>query len=109
VVIGAPFDSNDNVMAGSVFVYKETSTDNWELVGDKIIPADGLANDAFGFSVDIDEDNNIVVGSRVRYGCLSISSFSPFNIRSSNRTSAIECEGRWKQRRGRSIHLLNSR
>ena len=69
MVIGAPFDNNGGTLTGSVFVYKETSTDTWELVGNKIIPADGVANDAFGFSIDIDEDNNIVVGSRVRSEC----------------------------------------
>ena len=65
VVIGAPFDDNDNSLTGSVFVYKETEDNKWELYGDKIVPADGTDDDLFGFSVDIDESSSILIGARV--------------------------------------------
>lgn len=63
--MGAPFDSDDSLETGSVFVYKEVNEDEWELLGSKIIPADGIDGGLFGFSVDIDEDSTIVIGSRV--------------------------------------------
>ncbi len=64
--MGAPFDGTGSSQTGSVFVYKEVVTNTWDLFGDKITPVDGLGGDAFGFSVDIDEDATIVIGSRVR-------------------------------------------
>lgn len=65
-MIGAPFDGEGDSSTGSVFVYKETSEDKWELQGAKITPQDGLQGDAFGFSVDVDKDSNLVIGARVR-------------------------------------------
>ena len=65
-MVGAPFDGTGSSQTGSVFVYKEVATNAWELFGDKITPVDGLGGDSFGFSVDIDEDATIVIGSRVR-------------------------------------------
>lgn len=60
VVVGAPFDE-----IGSVFVYKEVSDNKWELLGDKITPPDGVELDMFGYSVDVDQDSTLVVGSAV--------------------------------------------
>jgi hypothetical protein len=66
VVVGAPFDSEDGLQTGSVFVYKEVEQNKWDLVGQKVTPTNGLGGDAFGYSVDIDEKSLLVVGSRVR-------------------------------------------
>ena len=60
MVVGAPFDEG-----GSVFVYKEIKENTWELLGDKIVAANGTQNDEFGYSVDINEDSMLVIGSRV--------------------------------------------
>ena len=65
MVVGAPFDRTGSSQTGSVFVDKEVSNNTWELFGGKITPVDGLEGDAFGFSVDIDEDATVVIGSRV--------------------------------------------
>ena len=65
VLIGAPFDGAENSQTGSVFAYKETEDNKWELLDDKIVPADGTDGDLFGFSVDIDENSSILIGSRV--------------------------------------------
>ena len=62
MVVGAPFDE----AAGSVFVYKETDENKWELFGDKIVAADGTQGDEFGYSVDMNEDSILAIGSRVR-------------------------------------------
>ena len=64
MVVGAPFDEEGN-STGSVFVYKEVSEDVWELQGDKLTLQEGLEGDAFGFSVDIDEESTLAVGVRV--------------------------------------------
>lgn len=66
MVVGAPFDGTATSQTGSAFVYEETQQNSWGLVGSRIKPADGIAGDAFGFSVDIDNDHRIVVGARVR-------------------------------------------
>lgn len=63
-MVGAPFDG-DGSLTGSVFVYKEVGDDEWELLGSKIIPVDGADGDLFGFSVDIDKNSTILIGSRV--------------------------------------------
>jgi hypothetical protein len=75
VVVGAPFDGTGSSQTGSVFVYKEVAANTWELFGDKITPVDGLVGDSFGFSVDIDEDATIVIGSRVRLSERSVFTF----------------------------------
>lgn len=62
VVVGAPFD---RARAGSVYVYKEVSEDEWVIQGEKIIAQDSEDNDEFGSSVDIDEASRIVVGAFV--------------------------------------------
>lgn len=68
VAVGAPFDGEDGTDTGSVFLYKEESENNWELQGDKITPADGVDEDLFGFSVDLDNDSTLLIGSRVSHG-----------------------------------------
>lgn len=50
---------------GSVFVYQEVSENDWQMLGDKITPADGINEDLFGFSVDLDDDSTLLIGSRV--------------------------------------------
>lgn len=75
MVVGAPFDGTGSSQTGSVFVYKEVAANTWELFGDKITPVDGLVGDSFGFSVDIDEDATIVIGSRVRLSERSVFTF----------------------------------
>lgn len=65
MVVGAPFDESGGSMTGSVFVYHEVSENKWELVGDKITPEDGVDGDAFGYSVDIDDNYTVVIGSKV--------------------------------------------
>jgi hypothetical protein len=65
VVVGAPFDNEGGLQTGSVFVYKEVSEDDWQSLGNKITPTDGEDDDAFGYSVGIDEVSTILIGSKV--------------------------------------------
>lgn len=70
MVVGAPFDGEGS-STGSVFVYKEVSEDKWELQGNKITLQEGLQGDAFGYSVDIDEESTLAIGVRVRQFVIS--------------------------------------
>jgi len=59
-IIGAPYDDNENgVDAGAAYVF-EYDGSNWTQT-QKIIAADGAADDVFGYAVAI-SGNNIVVG-----------------------------------------------
>ena len=62
LVVGAPHEGEGNGKVGALFLYKEVSTNNWDLF-DKVTPEDGKAGDLYGFSVDID-DSTVVVGAK---------------------------------------------
>lgn len=47
-------------------MYREVTENEWELLGNKIIPADGDLGYLFGSSVDIDEESMVAIGSKVR-------------------------------------------
>ncbi len=57
LVVGAPGEGN----SGSVFVYKEQTTDSW-VFSEQLTPKDGEKGDKFGWSVAMD-NNNLIVGS----------------------------------------------
>ena len=65
IVVGAPADVEGGRQSGSVYVFEDSSGQGvgpWVL-SRKIVPADSLADDQFGFSVAIDGDT-LVVGAR---------------------------------------------
>lgn len=57
LVVGAPGVGD----SGSVFVYKEETTDSW-VSSEQLTPNDGGSGDLFGYSVALD-NNNLIVGS----------------------------------------------
>ncbi len=65
MVVGAPYDGAGSSQTGSVYIYREVSENNWQLVDGKVVPFDGNAGAQFGYSVDIDANSTIVVGARV--------------------------------------------
>jgi len=78
-------------------VYKEVEENKWELIGDKITPADGIDGDLFGFSVDIDK-STLVIGSRVGllYRDLLFWHGNDHFIDNLTIDHIIECLGRWQ-------------
>ena len=65
MVVGAPYDGDGSSQTGAVYVYREVSENNWQLVDGRVVPFDGNDGAQFGYSVDIDADSTIVVGARV--------------------------------------------
>ncbi|MCB0494215.1 MAG: hypothetical protein KDC93_17550 [Cyclobacteriaceae bacterium] len=62
VVIGSPKDDDNGTDSGAIYIFDKDQggADQWGLVK-KIVPADGSANDQFGYSVAI-ENNDLAVG-----------------------------------------------
>lgn len=61
-MVGAPYDGAGSSQTGSVYIYREVSENNWQLV-ERVKPPD--VNGQFGYSVDIDANSTIVVGAWV--------------------------------------------
>ena len=58
--VGAPYDDNEKgVDAGAVYIFKRSSSDTWSQQ-QKLLAADGAAEDYFGYSVAISGDYLIV-------------------------------------------------
>lgn len=66
VIIGGPFDDVNSAQdQGSAFVYDWNGT-AWVQRGDILTPSDGMADDRFGYSVDLSADGHIaVIGGRL--------------------------------------------
>ena len=60
-IIGSPFDDDMGSYSGSVYVFVRRDDGTWEEV-QKLTPADGEADDWFGFSVAISGDT-VVIGA----------------------------------------------
>jgi len=58
-IIGASGDTQNGVLAGAVYAFSRGMDGSW-VEEQKLLPADGAANDLFGFSVDLLNDLAIV-------------------------------------------------
>ena len=56
--MGARFDDDNGIDAGSAYVFKRTGT-SWAQEA-KLLPSDGASDDNFGFSVSISGDYAVV-------------------------------------------------
>ena len=61
IVVADPFDYDNGMNAGAVYVYERNDVGNWFLVK-KVLSSDGAAGDNFGYSVAVSE-NVMVVGA----------------------------------------------
>ena len=67
VVVGSRLDDDNGAESGSAYVYIDNGT-SWTQQA-KLIPADGAANDQFGFDVAIDGDTLVVSAVRDNGSC----------------------------------------
>lgn len=59
-IIGAPFDDDNGIDSGSVYVFTRTGS-TWTQQA-KLLASDGAADDRFGWSVSLD-DNTVLIGA----------------------------------------------
>lgn len=62
IAVGSPFDDDNGNDSGSIYIYSKDQggVDNWGLTK-KILPSDGTADDQFGYSVSV-ANNEVAVG-----------------------------------------------
>ncbi len=59
IVVGSLYEDTQGENAGAVYVFQQTGTNSWD-AGIKLLAPDGVADNLFGFSVDIKGDYVIV-------------------------------------------------
>ncbi|MCB9765421.1 MAG: FG-GAP repeat protein [Alphaproteobacteria bacterium] len=69
VVVGAPYDDDQGVSSGSIYVYYGSSAGFWQGAEEKLIPSDGGTSNTFGFTLsgagDVNGDghDDLIVGA----------------------------------------------